>query len=406
MNSQDITTVFHFLVEWYILGKGEKMRSVPILCGLLLFCSALAWTHELSLSEASIDISATLAESSAVPEVYTRALLGGRFMPTAHFSISSTAVFFLPDTLRFFHADQSESEPGFVQFEGIVFQYDNIASSTLSLSAFAGTHDNPASPTLLERTYKIHVPEPEFSSKPAGSIFAGSQHIRGTGISVAGVPGNGPSVAAGYLYWNTRTEREARMNADGRYGFSGQLVQFNAFGGVSLRIHDADLRIRGGGVALLGDPERNSLYTEIGIRESTPKTAILERNMYLLFEPRVRLAAMDFALTFFSVPLSTDSPEFSGIDEQWIPEGNYLGLNLLLGIGNLDAHGKRGGISLLGSINPLDPGEITPFSFSISPFYTVRISDFLLEVAAILRPLHFDTPQYAGEFRASFKAVY
>ena len=87
-------------------------------------------------------------------------------------------------------------------------------------------------------------------------------------------------------------------------------------------------------------------------------------------------------------------------------ENNFLGLNLLVATGNLDYNKWRAGASFLASMDPEDPGTITPFSFSISPFYTIRISDYTLDITAVLRPLHLDDIREAGEVRILLKAVY
>lgn len=87
-------------------------------------------------------------------------------------------------------------------------------------------------------------------------------------------------------------------------------------------------------------------------------------------------------------------------------ENNYLGINLLFATGNLDLNKWRTGISFLTSMDPNDPGKITPLSFSISPFYTQRISDYTLDIVAVIRPLNLDEISEAGEIRILLKAVY
>ena len=64
----------------------------------------------------------------------------------------------------------------------------------------------------------------------------------------------------------------------------------------------------------------------------------IDRNLYFLFEPRIFWNHADLALSFFSTPSGTDS--------------TFLGANILAGFGNLRKSGMRGGLSLLGCIDP------------------------------------------------------
>jgi len=129
----------------------------------------------------------------------------------------------------------------------------------------------------------------------------------------------------------------------------------------------------------------------------------LGKNMYLLFEPRIHLEKADVVLSFFSSPVFPENMNrYIAVEA----ETNFLGANLLVATGDLDYNKWRFGASFLTSMDPEDPGTLTPFSFSVSPFYTMRISDYTLDITAVLKPLHLDDIREAGEIRILLKAVY
>lgn len=135
------------------------------------------------------------------------------------------------------------------------------------------------------------------------------------------------------------------------------------------------------------------LYIEAVLNNYSLGNPRIDRNVHILFEPRIKGEYQDVSFTFFYSPVEENNT-------------NYLGANLLWGIGNMEKQKMRGGISLLGCFNPEDPGTITPFSFSVTPFYSIMKGDFIFQVAATLNPLLMNDYRTAGKIQATIKAVY
>jgi hypothetical protein len=88
------------------------------------------------------------------------------------------------------------------------------------------------------------------------------------------------------------------------------------------------------------------------------------------------------------------------------PDTTYIGINALLGVGNLAVNRVRGGLSLLGAIDPNDPADKTPFSLSATPFVEFLASDFLVGVRATVRPFEYGELESFADVQISVKAVY
>lgn len=85
---------------------------------------------------------------------------------------------------------------------------------------------------------------------------------------------------------------------------------------------------------------------------------------------------------------------------------NFIGFNLLVGLGNLEEHKVNGGVSLLTSVNLLNFTEVTPFTFSIGPFITAKVSDVELSLKIPFNPLMYADLRRAVMAQFSVKAVY
>ena len=60
----------------------------------------------------------------------------------------------------------------------------------------------------------------------------------------------------------------------------------------------------------------------------------------------------------------------------------------------------------MGTINPLKPTMITPFSFLIIPFYTLRADGFTLDFRLPVNPLLYKDISKMITAQISIKAVY
>jgi len=368
-----------------------------------LFFSTLLWASDFSLAGFDLVSVGFVPEGDDTPILATKASVSARFIPADWINFRAGLSCELPDTVDFFNTLPDRGTDGVLSFDNASINFRPALSIPVGLSAFTGEFDDPSTDTLLREYLKETLDTPEFHELPAGAAFSSESEINGTGVLVACVPGNANAVTGLYAYWNGEQGSDAIYTGDARVAMAGDLVRFNAFAGISCQPSEAEASFRGALTAIFSADTGYELYVSAGIRNAQSFGSRIDRDLHLIFEPRVRWEKADLALSFFSSPAF---PENSLSDPDVESESNYLGANALVGFGNLDTQGMRGGISLLGSINPEDPGTVTPFSFSVTPFYSMMISDFQLTLSAAIKPLLMDEIDTAMEICISMKAVY
>ncbi|HNY17220.1 MAG TPA: hypothetical protein PK542_05960 [Treponemataceae bacterium] len=380
------------------------MRPGKLLLSLVFSIFPVAlWAYGFSLAGFDLVTVGYVPEDSDSPNVLTEGSVSARFIPASWVNFRGGISFLLPDTGNFFNPATESSTPGALLFDNASINLRPQLAPTLGITFFTGKLDDPASDSLIREWFKRSIDRPEFQDLPAGMAFSSESVIDGTGMMVASVPGNANCVTGFYGYWNSRKGSDAVFTADGRIGAVGDLWKLNAFAGFSLQPDALKPTFRGALTALLSNDSGNDLYISAGLRNTEFENSKIGRNLYFVFEPRLYWERTDLALTFFSSPVFPDNA-ISYIPED--SESNYLGANLLVGFGNLEEIGMRGGVSLLGSINPKDPGSVTPFSFSVTPFYTMMVSDFKCTLSTAIKPLSLDDPERAIQISLSMKAVY
>ena len=380
------------------------MRPGKLLLSLVFSIFPVAlWAYGFSLAGFDLVTVGYVPEDSDSPNVLTEGSVSARFIPASWVNFRGGISFLLPDTGNFFNPATESSTPGALLFDNASINLRPQLAPTLGITFFTGKLDDPASDSLIREWFKRSIDRPEFQDLPAGMAFSSESVIDGTGMMVASVPGNANCVTGFYGYWNSRKGSDAVFTADGRIGAVGDLWKLNAFAGFSLHPDALKPTFRGALTALLSNDSGNDLYISAGLRNTEFENSKIGRNLYFVFEPRLYWERTDLALTFFSSPIFPDNA-ISYIPED--SESNYLGANLLVGFGNLEEIGMRGGVSLLGSINPKDPGSVTPFSFSVTPFYTMMVSDFKCTLSTAIKPLSLDDPERAIQISLSMKAVY
>ncbi|TAH54784.1 MAG: hypothetical protein EWM51_05360 [Treponema sp.] len=317
----------------------------------------------------------------------------GRFVPIHEIRIQAAVTLDLPDTISFFHALPALRSTGELIFDGASISSPFILGSDFSLSAFTGLYDDPSSGSLLSELLKAALDPPEFHGMPAGHYFSAETEIRGTGIALTMVPGTSGFAIGSYACWNSQTGEESAVRGDLRVGYAGPLFTLNSFAGINWLHNRERYSMRGGLSILLSHGDVYALYTSAGILDLTPGTGNPEKNLYFVFEPRMSWYSSNLTLSFFSSPVLATGR-------------NYLGANALFSVGKLDRDKMRAGISILGSFDSQKPGEITPFSFSASPFYSLMFGDMLFDITAVVKPLQFRHPASAIELQLGMKAVY
>jgi hypothetical protein len=377
-------------------------------------CAASLGAQQFSLTGLHLESAGHFEPDANYPTIMTAGSISGRFVPVDFLRFKAGASFLTLDTATFVHPSSEKNVPGVLTFDGASVTSPNLLSSGVNISVFSGTFEDPASDTLLRELLKVEIAEPEFLDMPAGRAFASDTWINGVGLAATGTPGNGNAIAGLYAYWNTLKGNDSLSTCDLRLGIAGDLLRANAFAGFSSRFAATDNYFRGGFSSILVSQSGGEIYAEAGVRKTKAGASELSRSLYFLFEPRLVGENADVAFTFFSVPLRTDASgtasgsALTGTSLTSTTEGSentYLGSNILVGFGNLKKSRIRGGFSVLGCIDPLQPKSVSPVSFSVSPFCSVMIDDFRLNMTVVINPLLLDNPAEMGEIQISLKAV-
>lgn len=381
---------------------------------IAIACAASLGAQQFSLTGLHLESAGHLDSDTSYPTFVTQGGLSGRFVPVDFLRFKAGVSFLTTDTGKFVHPSSEKNEPGTLTFDGASVTSPNLLSSGVNLSVFSGTFEDPASDTLLRELLKVEITEPEFLDMPAGRTFSSDTWINGVGFATTGTPWNGNTVAGLYAYWNTIKGNGSLSTCDLRLGMAGNLLRINAFAGYSSRFVTADNYFRGGFSSILVSQSGGEIYAEAGVRKTEMGANQLARSLYFLFEPRLIGENSDVAFTFFSVPIRTDATgtasgsASTGVTSGTTTDGTdntYLGANILVGFGNLKKSHFRGGFSVLGCVDPKQPKSVTPMSFSVSPFCTIMVDDFRLNLTLVINPLLLDNAAEMGEIQISLKAV-
>ncbi len=378
-------------------------RRIRVLITISVCYVLKAFSQEVSLADLSFQSTAFIQEEDDSPVMLTGGTIALRFMPVAPIELTARTAFYTQDTQKFLSSFDNSQEPAFVLFEGAALSYTALFNRTSTVTVFTGLLDNPASPSLLRRLFKITVEPCEFHGMPAGVPFSPETEIRGNGLALTTIPFNTQVGAGIYTYWNGETGSQFTLTGDLRLVLALDNAFFNFFGGSSWLYGDEKASFRGGATALVRSDSGHELYGEAGIRSISIGSDDIGKNLYFLFESRLHTNAIDSVFSFFSSPVFPSTLRNESIMEA---ETMFLGLNALIAWGRLPIERIRTGISFLGALNPDDPGTVTPFSFSVSPFVTCRLSDYDIQVTAVIKPLLLDDPGTAGELRFLLKAVF
>lgn len=370
------------------------------LAGFMLFLvlPSLIAAQGVSRTALFVESSARLDQDGA-PDVVTTAFVGGRFVPLPSVRLNASIACLVPDAVRFFHVDDAELTPGYLFFNGASLEFPSLAGSDLNGIVFSGFYDDLSSESLMRTTLKSGIERPFIPSSLYILSFSRPDPVDGTGIGAHFNPWRGNSALGLYSYWNGRIDSGMTVRNDAQIAVNAPSIRLNAFAGMRLKTLTADVKLRGGFTASLGDPKGNEFYAELGVGDVTPGSG-MEREMYMLFEPRIHRERSEFAFAFFSSPTAAASP--------FEPDqsGTTLGTNLRLSFGSLDLDRMKGSIAATAAFDPERPGTVTPLNMSVGPSFSCLISDYRLDACVELFPFRLDDMSTAGVFTLSLKAVY
>lgn len=282
--------------------------------------------------------------------------------------------------------------------------FPSIMGKRISLSLFFGKYDELGSDSILREYLKSSASASVFMKSYPANVFRPNLDISGVGLALYGATSNG-FYTGFYSHWNAKTNEELTYTNDFRFGFSYSTFSFESFIGFLAKKNAQDFRMRMGIMGAISI-EEYELFFELGFAHlALQKLGWEELNsqFYVLFEPRIVRQLFNVAISFF---MSSPFQLPSDLESKELRATNFIGFNLLLGLGNLEEHRVNGGFSLLTSVNLLNFTEVTPFTFSIGPFITTKIGEIELSCKIPFNPLMYADLRRAVTAQVSVKAVY
>jgi hypothetical protein len=377
------------------------MRAGKVLA-LCLFTTSIATTlaaQGLFLGDYRAYAAARITGINALPQASSYGNVTFYVLPVNWVRFRAQAGFLISDFAQFAQPDRTRDQSGEIDLEGLAFELPSVFGSKQSISLYSGYYDDLSSDSMLRSELKLTLDTPEFRSLPAGNIFLNDADAEGIGCAVLSHPFSTGLALGAYAWTNGVSNDLTEFSAAPRVVMHADFLKANAFAGIKMNIKNTSVKFRGGFSALLSAPSGQELYMQAGINQfSANEGEAIGKKVYVLFEPRLHFEWTDLSIAFFSSPVTSTTNS--------LLTGDYLGANALLAVGSIAKQGMRGGISVLGMIDPEDPGTVTPFTFSITPFYTFRVSENIIAVSVMMNPLVLQSPGAAVEAQISLKAAY
>lgn len=377
-----------------------RIAKAFIIALLLLSIPRLIVAEGLFVADYGFTATGSIDAATSKPKAVSEAQAVFYFAPTNWVRFRGLGMAIIPDLPAFFNPHGGMSKSGYIVSGGVAIEFTPDTPSATKFAVFSGAYDDLASDGLAREMLRRRCDAPEFYDLPFGDLFVSDTKIGETGLALAYNPGDGPFATSFFYSMNLGSADPLENDISFALAYGGSLAYINAYAGMIVQTGaSTTLQFRGGLTALLTAPSGNELYVYFGLnRFSSTNMSEVGKKIYLMFEPRLHFGIADLSLSFFSSPLS--------LEDTPIYNGNYIGSNILLAFGNLRREGMRGGISLMGMFNPQDPLTLKPFTCSITPFYTIKVSETDLQLAAVLNPLALQNIGNAIEMRISIKAVY
>ena len=311
------------------------------------------------------------------------------------------------ELVRFFNPVQNTpAYKGELNFWSASINFPHIKNKTVSVSLFTGNFGELGTDSVLQEHLKTKMEEPRFQKYYPGLAFKPQKKIKGSGFTVYGA--FQPGIYTGvYTYWNERLHDKLEVKTDFRMGGTFDFFTFDLFAGAAIPpLNIGNSTFRAGTAMLFTAGENYDFFAEMGLAKVSPQNLSPEeftKSFYALFEARIKKNIFTASISSFLSPVFLLP---AGITNTSLKDSSFLGLNALLAFGNLTESKMEGGLSVLLSVNPQKPALITPFSFSIAPFYTVRTGNVELDFRLPINPLLYNDlkSMIVGQF--SIKAVY
>ena len=307
--------------------------------------------------------------------------------------------------IDFFSPAQDPKFNGNFRFLGASLNFPKIQNQPLSFAVFTGIYDTLGSDSILQEHLKVKMPDPEFRRYHPASAFRPRNFVEGTGFSFYGAFSSGFYLGT-YLAWNEKLEDKLQIKSDFRMGGTFDFFTFDFFAGAAFQKNIAKTKLRTGLAMLLWADDDYDFFTEIGIAEIKVENMTMKdftSNFYASFEARIKKDMIKSSIACFVSPVFL-LPQ--SINDPLLKDSFFTGVSADIRVGNIETKNMEGGIHLMGTVNPLKPTIITPFSFLISPFYTIRANDFTVDFRLPINPLLYKNISKMITAQISIKAVY
>lgn len=307
--------------------------------------------------------------------------------------------------IDFFSPIQDPKFNGKFRFLGASLNFPKIKNIPLSFAIFTGIYDTLGSDSILQEHLKVKMPDPQFRSYYPASAFRPRNFIEGTGFGIYGAFSSGFYLGT-YLSWNEKLKDQLQIKSYFRLGGNFDFFIFDFFAGASFPKNVLKTKLRTGAAMLFLADDNYDFFTEIGIAEIKVTDMTMKdftSNFYASFEARIKKDLIKSSISAFVSPIFL-LPQI--INDASLKDSFFAGLSADIRFGNLETKNMEGGIHIMGTVNPLKPTIITPFSFLISPFYTLNADGFTLDFRLPVNPLLYKDISKMITAQISIKAVY
>ncbi|UTC68138.1 MULTISPECIES: hypothetical protein [unclassified Treponema] len=303
---------------------------------------------------------------------------------------------------EFFYSPQDPQFDGKFRFWGASINFPKIKNKPVAIGIFTGKYDTLGSDSVLQELLKTKIPEPEFRRHHPGSAFRPRNFVQGTGLGIYGAFTSRLYMGT-YVTWNEKINDDLQIKSDFRLGGAFDFFAFDFFAGASFPKNLKKTKLRAGVAVLFKTDDDYDFFSEAGLAEIKIENMSVKdftSNFYASFEARIKKNFMQSAVACFVSPVFL-LPQ--SIKDPSLKDSFFMGLSADISFGNSDTHG---GIHLMGTVNPLKPTVITPFSFLVSPFYTLKFESIEFDFRLPVNPLLYNDISKMITAQISIKAVY
>ncbi|PIE98201.1 MAG: hypothetical protein CR988_04555 [Treponema sp.] len=303
------------------------------------------------------------------------------------------------NVLNFFHPNKNIRKAAALTFLNTSLTFPKMNGSNIDLALFYGAYDDLNSDSILQKTAKVEMHEPEFLNYYPGNIFKADNLLDGLGIGVYGNFNNPSLYVGGYTYWNGFTDTDMQIGGVLRGGFSSTAGALNFFTEVNLPKDIKKINIGVGISGIVRISDYFDLYAATSfsnIEFKKYKEDILS-HFYLMTESRVKLENFNFAIALFAKS-PKEIPAYlinTGLED------SMYGLNIKFAGGNLDLYKMEGGVN---SLMTLDK-KFSKMNFVLSPFYTCELGNYILDIRLPIMPLLYKKPYDMVKLQLSFRML-